>query len=175
MGRIYLIGYMGTGKTTLGKELAKSFEVEFIDLDHYIQENQQKTIAEIFEEGGEAGFREIENQALKSISTTENVIISTGGGTPCFFDNMEYMNKTGTTIYLRATAEALCERLNICKEKRPLIKDKNEEELYLFVKENLTKREPHYLKADIIFETDNLISREEIGNHVSGVIDLLTK
>ena len=175
MGRIYLIGYMGTGKTTLGKELAKSFDVQFIDLDHYIQEVEQKTISEIFEEVGEAGFREIENQTLKKISTLDNAIIAAGGGTPCFFDNMDYMNETGTTIYLRATPEALCKRLNVCKDKRPLIRDKNEEELHSFVKENLSKREPYYLKADIIFETDNLISRDEVDKHVGDIIDLLTK
>lgn len=166
---------MGTGKTTLGKELAKSFDVQFIDLDHYIQELEEKTISEIFEEVGEDGFRNIESMTLKKLSTLDNTIIATGGGTPCFFDNMDYMNETGTTIYLRATPEALCKRLNVCKEKRPLIRDKNEEELYSFVKENLSKREPYYLKADIIFETDNLISRDEVDKHVGDIIDLLTK
>ncbi len=175
MGRIYLIGYMGTGKTTLGKELAKSFDIQFIDLDHYIQEKHNKTIAGIFEEVAEAGFREIESKTLKEVGALDNVIIATGGGTPCFFDNMEFMNESGTTMYLRATPEALCKRLNICKDKRPLIKDKNEQELYDFVKESLSKREPYYLKADIIFETENLISRDEVESHIIRIIDLLTK
>lgn len=164
---------MGAGKTTAGKELAKELNLEFIDLDHFIQARYQKTISQIFQEMGETEFRNIESNMLKEVGEFENVVISTGGGTPCFFDNMEYMNKVGTTVYLKATAEALSTRLNTCKEKRPLIKDKNEDELLRFVAENLEKREPFYSKANIIFQPEELINREDINKYILQLINRL--
>lgn len=173
--RIYLIGYMGTGKTTLGKRLAAAYGYKFVDIDHYIQEKYGKTIAELFEKYGEDGFRQIEKNILKETATLENTVIAAGGGTPCFFDNMEFMNDSGTTIYLKASPEALNKRLCIPehKAKRPLIRDKNETELLEFITENLMKREPFYTKAQIIFETDKLISRDDIDSHVEHLKKLL--
>lgn len=173
MKRLFLIGYMGAGKTTAGRELANVLNLEFIDLDHYIQARYQKTITQLFDEYGEAEFRNIERRILHEVGEFENVVISTGGGTPCFFDNIEHMNSVGTSIYLKATPEALSARLNTCKEKRPLIKDKTEEELYAFVKENLRKRDPFYSKAQIIFESRELISREDVGEYVKQIIEKL--
>lgn len=170
MENIFLIGYMGAGKTTAGRELAKALGMEFVDLDHFIQTRYNKTINQLFEEYGEDGFRNIEKNILREIGEFENAVISTGGGTPCFFDNMDYMTKAGITIYLKATPEMLSERLNTCKEKRPLIRDKNEEELYLFVKENLEKREPHYGKASVIFHSDELVNKEDIDKYVQQII-----
>ncbi|MFT3994584.1 MAG: shikimate kinase [Dysgonomonas sp.] len=175
MKRIFLIGYMGTGKTTAGRELAKSMGLEFVDLDHFIQARYQKTVSQLFDEVGEAEFRNIEQSILAEVGDFENVVVSTGGGTPCFFNNMEYMNQVGTTIYLKASPEALTARLNTpsCKEKRPLIKDKTEEELYAFIVESLSKREPYYSKAQIIFETEELISREDVDRYIQQLISKL--
>lgn len=157
---------MGVGKTTTGKELAKSMNLEFVDLDHFIQNRYNKTIADIFDECGEAKFREIENSILKEIAEFENVVISTGGGAPCFHDNMEIMNHSGLTVYLKTDPLTLSKRLNTCKEKRPLIRDKNEEELLEFVTENIKRREPFYHQAHIVFETEELINREDVGKYI---------
>lgn len=170
MKRIFLIGYMGAGKTTVGRELAKELNLDFIDLDHFIQARYQKTISQIFQEMGESEFRIIESNMLKEVGDFENVVISTGGGTPCFFDNMDYMNNAGTTIYLKATPEALSDRLNTCKDKRPLIKDKSKEELLNFVMENLTKREPYYTKAVVIHEPGELINRDDVNKYILQLI-----
>lgn len=166
MTRIFLIGYMGVGKTTAGRELAKLLNLEFVDLDHFIQNRYNKTIGQLFEEFGEDGFREIENKVLKEVAQFENVVISTGGGAPCFYDNMEVMNHAGITVYMKASPELLSERLNLCKEKRPLIKDKSEEELLLFVTNNLNHREVHYSQAQIIFEANELVNREDVDKYV---------
>lgn len=173
MKRIFLIGYMGAGKTTAGRELAKELGLEFIDLDHFIQARYQKSVGQIFADVGESEFRNIEKNILKEVGAFENIVISTGGGTPCFFDNMDYMNQIGTTVYLKSSPEALSSRLNLCKEKRPLIKDKNEEELFLFVMESLEKREPFYSKAKIIFETEILVTREDVNDYVQQLIKVL--
>lgn len=174
MKRIFLIGYMGTGKTTAGRQLAKELNLVFYDLDHYIEARFQKTISQIFEQEGEDRFREIESSMLKEVGEFENVVIATGGGTPCFFDNMSYMNKQGQTIYLKASAEALTKRLINCKmNKRPLIKDKSESELLQFVKENLAKRESSYMQATIAFETENLIDNSLVEEYVERLLPLL--
>lgn len=164
---------MGAGKTTAGRELAKELNLDFIDLDHFIQTRFQKTVSQLFSELGENEFRNIESNMLKEVGEFEDVVISTGGGTPCFFDNMAYMNSTGTTIYLKATPEALSARLNTCKEKRPLIRDKNEEELYAFILESLDKREPFYSQAGVIFETEELINRDDIDRYIKQLINVL--
>ncbi len=161
---------MGTGKTTAGRELAKALGVEFVDIDHFIQARYLKSVSQLFEDVGEAEFRKIESNILKEVGEFEDVVISTGGGTPCFFDNIDYMNRVGTTIYLKASPEALSSRLNTCKEKRPLIRDKNEEELYAFVVESLQKREPFYSKAGIIFETEELVNREDVDKYIQQLI-----
>ena len=100
MIRIFLTGYMGAGKTTLGKAFAREMNVPFIDLDWYIEERFHKSIRELFTERGEASFRELERNMLHEVGEFEDVVVSTGGGTPCFFDNMEYMNGCGQTVFL---------------------------------------------------------------------------
>ena len=100
MVRIFLTGYMGAGKTTLGKAFARKMNVPFVDLDWYIEERFHKTVGELFTERGETGFRELERNMLHEVAEFENVVISTGGGAPCFFDNMEFMNRVGKTVFL---------------------------------------------------------------------------
>ena len=156
MTRIFLTGYMGAGKTTLGRALAAEMGIPFIDLDHYIEKRHCKTIAQLFAEKGEEGFREIERRMLHEVGEFEDVIISTGGGTPCFFDNIEYMNSQGTTVYLDVPVERLFIRLSIARSKRPLIKEKNDEELMAFIIEQLEKRAPHYSKAQYSFKADKV-------------------
>lgn len=167
MRRIYLIGYMGVGKTTSGRELAKALELDFIDLDLFIQNRYNKTVGQLFEELGESKFREIESKILEEVSAFEDIVISSGGGAPCFFDNMKIMNNSGITIYLRANPELLAERLDTCKAKRPLIKDKSKDELLQFVTESLVKREPYYLQAKIVIETNEFINRSDLDAIVS--------
>ena len=156
MTRILLIGFMAAGKTTLGKALARDLGLQFIDLDHYIENRYRCTVSQLFAERGEDAFREIERNMLHEVGEFEDVVISTGGGTPCFFDNIEYMNGQGTTVYLDVPVERLHIRLSIAKAKRPLIKDKNDEELMAFIIEQLAKRKPHYSKAQYSFKADKL-------------------
>jgi shikimate kinase len=162
MTRIFLIGYMGAGKTTLGRALAKELKIEFIDLDNYIEERLCKSISQIFAEKGEEGFREIERRMLHEAGEFENVVISTGGGTPCFFDNIEYMNRQGATVFLDVPVERLFIRLSIARKKRPLIMGKSDEELRCFIAEQLAKRLPHYSKAKQKFTADRLEDVKQI-------------
>jgi shikimate kinase len=147
--RIYLIGFMGCGKSTLGHKLASKMGLSFIDLDKYIEERNCKTVPQLFEELGESGFRERERYALKEVSEFSNVVIATGGGAPCFFDNMDLMNQSGITIFMDIPPSALADRLIKSKTVRPLIRGKSLEELTQFIHDSLEKRNPFYLKAMI--------------------------
>jgi shikimate kinase len=170
MEKIFLLGYMGSGKTTIGKRLAKKLNQPFIDLDIFIENRYHKTISEIFAEKGEPGFRETEKMLLREVAQFESAVIATGGGTPCFFDNMTVMNESGLTIYLKTSVEKLSKRLNTSKEKRPIIKDKNIEELKVFISENLEKREPYYNRAIYTYNVEQLNNYEDIDvvvNHLA--------
>jgi len=169
--KFFLIGYMGSGKTTVGKQLAKKLNLQFIDMDMFIENRYHKSISAIFEEKGEDCFREIERKALHEIIDFENIVISTGGGLPCFFDNMDVMNQVGTTIYLKVSVEELANRLRTGKQQRPLIKDKNPEEMKDFITVNLAKREEFYNQATYIFETDDLFSSENFRAKIERLIE----
>ncbi|MDR2621916.1 MAG: shikimate kinase [Dysgonamonadaceae bacterium] len=171
--KFFLIGYMGSGKTTVGKQLAKKLNLQFIDMDLFIENRYHKSISDIFEEKGESAFREIEQKALLEIIDFENVVISTGGGLPCFFNNMDMMNQSGITIYLKASIEELVERLRTGKQKRPLIKDKNPGEIKDFITTNLAKREEFYNKATFIFESDSLSSSENFKTKIDRLIEII--
>ena len=150
MNRIFLIGYMGSGKTTIGKVLANTLGYTFVDMDSHIEANQFKSVSQIFEELGEAKFRLLEQQCLHEISTFENVVIATGGGAPCFFDNMDYMNVHGATVYIKLSVEQLAERLEHSRaNKRPLLADRKGDELRAFIAEGLAKRESFYNQAQL--------------------------
>jgi shikimate kinase len=146
--KITLIGFMGCGKTTVGEALAKSLGYQFIDLDKIIESVTSSSIAEIFKIEGEEYFRKQEQEALKvALLNNNNCIIATGGGTPCFFDNMETINKNSVSVYLKMSTDGLFDRLKSERSHRPLIKDLKDKELKQFISELLLKREPHYLKA----------------------------
>ena len=162
MKAIYLIGYMGSGKSTLGKALAQRCEVEFIDLDDYIEARSGKKIREIFADDGEAAFRDLERRMLLEVSGKDCVLVACGGGTPCFGDNMELMNSHGTTILLQTSHERLFERLKRGRHKRPLIASLTDEELDVFISEQLAKRMPHYSKSAEVFDSTLLEDENQI-------------
>lgn len=164
MKRIFLIGYMGAGKTTIGKELASRMKLSFVDIDHAIEARYHKTVRDLFAERGEEGFREIEKKMLREVSTFEDVIISTGGGAPCFFDNMAFMKKVGTTVYLKVSPGELCKRLELIKHTRPVLKGKEGQELLRFVEENVEKRTPWYTQASIIYDAEVMLTEADVKN-----------
>ena len=174
MTRIILIGYMGAGKTTVGKALSKELGIIFYDLDWYIESRMRKTVAQIFAEKGEEGFRKIEYNMLHEVAEFEDVIISCGGGTPCFFDNMDYLNQQGKVVYLKADPEVLYKHLLMGKTERPLLKDKTPEELIAYITEHLKEREPFYGKARHILDVNVLDNYDKIAISVERIKSLLS-
>ena len=174
MRRIILIGYMGSGKTTVGKALSKETGMMFYDLDWYIESRMRKTVSQIFAEKGEEGFRKIEYNLLHEVAEFEDVIISCGGGTPCFFDNMDYLNQQGDVVYLKATPETLYKHLLMAKVERPLLKDKTPEELIAYITEHLKEREPFYGKARHILDVNVLDNYDKIAVSVERIKSLLS-
>ena len=173
MKRIIIIGYMGAGKTTVGKCLAKELNMEFYDLDWYIESRMRKTVKQIFDEYGEDGFRKIEHNMLHEVAEFENVIISCGGGTPCFFDNIEYMNQQGETVFLKASPEVLYGHLKMGKTVRPLLLNKTPEEVKIFINEQLEKRNPYYSQAKYTLNVDLMDNYEKIKISVAKIKELL--
>ena len=173
MTRIFLIGYMGAGKTTLGKAFARALGLTFVDLDWYIEERFHKSIRQLFAERGEEGFRELEKRMLHEAGDFEDVVISVGGGTPCFFDNMEYMNEAGETVFLDVNLQVLFRRLKVAKQQRPLLDGKTDEELKAFIQEALQKRLPFYTKAKHTFNGERLEDRYQIQQSVERLKELL--
>ncbi len=173
MKRIILIGYMGAGKTTIGRALAKELGLDFYDLDWYIENRRRKKIPQIFEELGEEGFRKIEYNMLHEVAEFEDVIISCGGGTPCFFDNIDYMNQQAQVVYLHCTPEVLHGHLLMGRVERPLIKGKSPEELISFIKEQLATREQYYTKARYTLDVTLMDNFEKIKITVEKLRELL--
>jgi len=149
---IYIIGFMGSGKTTAGKKLASLLGWSFIDLDKEIEEHEGKAIPGIFSEKGEDYFRVVESHLLRNLKSGTDTIISTGGGTPCYSDNMDIMLKSGLTIYLKLTPSQLRSRLSESKGNRPLIKDLDQEKLLYFIETKLADREKQYNRSVITIE-----------------------
>jgi len=160
--RIILIGYMASGKTTLGKKLANKLNIPFIDVDAKIEELEGCSISEIFLHKGEKGFRLLETDFLKTYSFTDSFVLSTGGGMPCFNDNMKLLNTLGTTFYLKRPVKELVNRLVSAKEKRPLVEGKSIEELESFINETLLLRSPFYESSQYILNRENQTVEEII-------------
>jgi shikimate kinase len=153
---IYLIGFMGSGKSTAGRRLAASLSYKFIDLDRKIEEKAGKTIPQIFSQDGEEIFRNIESEVLRNLDVSASCVVSTGGGTPCHGKNMDYMISSGLTVYLRMTPGQLARRLTDSSAERPLLKNVSGEALPSFIREKLEIREKWYNRADIIIEGKDL-------------------
>jgi shikimate kinase len=165
---VYLIGFMGCGKTTVGKKLAASLKWKFIDLDKKIEEKTGLTIDELFSTHGEKYFREIEAVTLRELTFDSNCIVAVGGGTPCFKENMNFMLNTGYTIYLKLTPAQLASRLKVSADERPLIRNIQEENLPHFIETKLSERSTQYEKAHLIidgFNVDMSLISKQIQNH----------
>ncbi|MEL6672525.1 MAG: shikimate kinase [Bacteroidota bacterium] len=146
---VYLIGFMGAGKTTLGKQLAESLGWPFLDLDDYIERREGQSVRDIFAQRGEAAFRALERRSLLELTAQAQAdrIIACGGGTPCFGDHMDLLNQTGTTIYLQVPVAELARRLEQERAQRPLLRQVPPEELEDFIEALLNQREVFYLRA----------------------------
>ena len=162
MTRIFLIGYMGAGKTTLGKSLARRMNLRYIDTDHFIENRYHRKIGDIFAVEGEARFREIEHRVLIEISEFEDVVISTGGGLPCFNDNMTIMNNKGITVYLEVPVEELASRLGASKTVRPVLKKRSGSELFAFINDNMNVREPFYKQSKFRIYAGRMNSKNDV-------------
>ena len=165
--KIYIIGYMGSGKSTVGKLLAdklsgrdKTTQFDFIDFDTHIEKETGKTITEIFDMGGEDKFRIMEHEHLKKLLIKNNVVIALGGGTPCFYNNIDLINNSGTSVYFEMDAASLVKRLSEARNKRPLIRDLNEIELKYFIEANLEKRKQIYRQAHFSIPVSQLSAEE---------------
>jgi shikimate kinase len=154
-GRVYLIGFMGAGKTHTGRRLARLLEVPFIDLDQWIEEAAGRPITEIFAREGETGFREREREALHRTAGYDDAVVATGGGLPCFFDNLHWMNQHGLTIYLQVPPLILRQRLLRGLAHRPLLTGKDEQELQSYILDKLQERSPYYQQAEVIYQVSD--------------------
>lgn len=182
MRNIILLGYMGAGKTSVGKVLAKKLGMQFYDLDWYIEERFRRKIADLFAQKGEDGFRDIERRMLHEVAEFENVVLALGGGTPCFYDNMDYANRSGITIFLDASPQTIIRHLSISHTVRPLLKDKQGDELVAFIQKQLEQRMAYYSKAQYRVDvncldsfqkidclTDSILSTIGISPHINNV------
>jgi shikimate kinase len=160
MNLIFLIGFMGSGKSSIGKKLSNLLHFDFFDTDAEIEKMTGKTIAQIFETDGEHFFREKERDVIAALSQKTDVVVSTGGGTPCFFDNMQRMNQAGLTIYLHATPKMLKQRIIRGENRRPLLNRVPDEELTARITHLLHQREPDYRKSQITVEAFNLTAKK---------------
>lgn len=169
MRSIILVGYMCSGKTTVGIPLAKALGRRFYDLDWYIEERFRKRVPLMFAEDGEEVFRRREANMLREVAEFEDVVLSCGGGTPCHSDNMAYMNQVGTTIYLKATPETLLEHIRLSRGERPLLTGKSPEELREFITTQLAEREAYYSQAQYTITTDVLDDTDKIDHLVETI------
>lgn len=158
--RIYLVGFMGCGKTTFGKKLSGKLAYGFYDLDKMIEQIEGVSVAELFSIKGESYFRKLESDVLHSTIIHKNAVISCGGGTPCYFGNMEWMNEKGITLYLNVKTARLYNRLKSRKEKRPLIAALNDEQLKDYIFQKLSEREAFYLQAKMIIDPEEISAKK---------------
>lgn len=160
---IFLVGFMGAGKTSIAQLVAQQYGYTYIDTDHVIEQQTQKSISSLFEELGEDGFRQLEAETLRQLTLLPNTIVATGGGLPCFNNNMQWMNQHGTTIYIQQTVNELVSRLSTQQHNRPLLKDLTNAALASHIEDLLHKREPYYKQAKFAI-LGTLVSAETIIN-----------
>lgn len=169
--KIFIIGYMAAGKTTFGKALAEKLNTTFIDLDQYIEEKSGSSISTLFATKGESAFREIENEMLKkAVEETPDAVIACGGGTPCYHDNMEFMNKTGLTIFIETSTPVLISRLQLQNAQRPIVAGKTNDEIRETVLTQLCDRLPYYMEAKLKWHGDDLENKQEIESNVENFV-----
>lgn len=149
---VYMIGFMASGKSTLGKRLASTAGWKFYDLDSRIEDMEGRTVADIFSQSGEDYFREVETDALRNMPDDKDMVIACGGGTPCYKDNMDFMNKTGVTVYLKLDVATLGQRLINARKNRPLLSDMGQDELLQYIEGLLAIREKWYRKSQLIVD-----------------------
>lgn len=148
--RIYLVGFMGAGKTTFGKMLASKLGFDFVDTDQLFEKKYKTTVDLFFKKYGEELFRKLEREILHLTFDMDKVVVATGGGTPCFYDNMEQIKRNGLSLYLKMAPKVLYDRLVHAKKVRPLVAEKSDEELLDYIKHKLSEREIFYKKSDYI-------------------------
>lgn len=153
--KLVLVGFSGAGKSFVGKKIASKLDYPFIDLDRYFEEKYRFTIFDFFERFGEELFRKLEHDALMEVLQREPAVIATGGGTPCFFDNMSLINATATSVYLQMSNKSLCERLLRAKRPRPLTKTLSPDELSTYVEQQMQIRSPFYQQAHYALKGEN--------------------
>ena len=169
--KLFVVGYMASGKTTFGKVLADKLNLPFIDLDQFIETNRGMTITELFREKGEAEFRKIESEMLRLASGGDSsVVVACGGGTPCHDGNMQFMNETGITVFLETSTPVLISRLQEANGQRPLLAGKSNDEIQEKVLTQLCERLPHYMEAKLKWHGDDLNSEEEIKSNVENFV-----
>lgn len=166
MKPIFIIGYMASGKTTFGRALARRSGLQHIDLDFYIEQRFHTTVKEIFASKGESEFRRIEAAMLREVGEMCDVIVSCGGGTPCFSGNMEYMNSRGITVCLSAAEDVIADRVLKAGDRRPLMASKTRSEILQTIREHMEQRAPFYRLARISLSGDRLESRAQIAETV---------
>ncbi|MEO6406492.1 MAG: shikimate kinase [Ferruginibacter sp.] len=153
---IFLIGFMGSGKSYWAKKWAEKYHLKFIDMDDLIENQTGKSIQQIFDEEGENGFRLREKRTLQGLPTDESVIVACGGGTACYFDNLQWMNEIGITLYLKASVEQIISRVSTELYNRPLVKNIKKDELKPFIENKLQQREPYYSQAKFTIAVEDL-------------------
>ena len=158
---IYLIGFMGVGKSTIAKQLAKQLKISFLDTDQKIEDQEKKSVSNIFKINGEIYFRKLETKLLYQLNNKQ--VIACGGGMPLFNNNMEYIKKTGVSIYLKASSDFLFSRLKNEKKERPLISKFDKQELQQFIRDQLSEREKIYSKATHKINVNNKTPEEILG------------
>ena len=151
--RVFLVGYMGVGKTTIGKKVSSRLGLKFVDLDRVISSEVSMSIPQIVDSKGEEYFRLLERKALEKVSKMQNVLVATGGGAPCFFDNIKLINQSGVSVFLKLDEKSLVKRLNFNQNTRPLLKGKSPSELADFVKSHYASRLPFYSQCDLDYNT----------------------
>lgn len=161
MRPVYLVGYMGSGKSTIGRWLADAMGWRFIDTDVFIETRFRQRVSDMFDSVGEEVFRRRERFIIEELSSMEDCVIATGGGLPCYNDNMDLLNETGLTVYLSANDEVLSRRLELCKRTRPTIRHKSGDELLEHVRQAMAVRRPIYLQAQLVLLVEHLSTVEE--------------
>jgi shikimate kinase len=154
VNRFFLLGFMGCGKSYWGEKVATDLGFEWIDLDEYIERKEARSIKEIFGKEGETAFRKIEKEALNEVARLENIVISLGGGAPCFFDNMDLINGSGVSFYLKTNTTTLVNRLKSEKVKRPLLARLSDVELFNFIENKVNERSVFYQKASFMIDAE---------------------